>query len=327
MFALRILGRFISSSISRWRAGRVWAWRTLIIGPSQPVDGDSVACTKALLNHLRKMGKEAYTLPTLTMHAQIEWVLEVSDLHPACLPLAGRRLTTRNLQQVYDAVIAAWKPDEIILVDGPASKLGFDPRGVPLFTIDHHMEGGPRDDGEAYIQPAPATGCLLAERFGIYEPILAVSILTDTYWLRQNQPSKAIEALALLRKHGLDDEQLIDMQRRLLVPKDPTIIDAVRSCQLRHEGEAVVAVLSEVDAEIHRGVMAQLGYYFRHICVVRGDGYVSFKTTDQRLSLRLLAERWGGGGHDNMAAGRLRSMTAAAVTQVCSEFLSTVRAV
>src|SRR5262249_13157967 len=80
---------FVRRVTNRLTGGRRWASRTLVVGPAEPVDGDSVSCTKALLNHLRKMGKEAYTLPTLAMYAQIEWILNAADLHPACLPLTS----------------------------------------------------------------------------------------------------------------------------------------------------------------------------------------------------------------------------------------------
>src|SRR4030095_6464548 len=177
---------FVRTIANRLSGGRRWASRTLVVGPAEPVDGDSVSCTKALLNHLRKMGKEAYTLPTLAMYAQIEWILSVEDLHPACFALTSEHLTTGDLQRAFDALIAVWKPEEIVLVDGPVSQLGFDPRGIPVVTIDHHTSNGARDDEQAYIQPAPSAGCLLIEHFGIYDPILLVSILADTFWLSQN---------------------------------------------------------------------------------------------------------------------------------------------
>lgn len=326
LFLLSRVSGFVRSMVNGLSGGRQWASRTLVVGPSEPVDGDSVACTKALLNHLRKMGKEAYTLPTLAMYAQIEWILDRNtDLHPACLPLTSEHFTTSDLQKAYDALIAVWRPDEIVLVDGPASQLGFDPSGVPVFNVDHHMGKGAHDDKQAYIQPASSAGCLLIKHFGIFDPILVVSILTDTFWLRQNRPSEAIESLEALRKHGLTDGMLIDIQHRLMVPKNPAIIDALRFCYLRHDGDAVMAVLNDADPEIHRGIMAELGYFFRNICVVRGDGYISFRTTDRSLCLRLLAQKWSGGGHDNIAAGHLVPMTGEAFDQLCSDFLALVR--
>jgi len=319
------LRSFVRRVANRLTGGRRWASRTLVVGPAEPVDGDSVSCTKALLNHLRKMGKQAYTLPTLAMYAQIEWILNAADLHPACLPVTSEHLTTGDLQKAFDALIAVWRPEEIVLVDGPVSQLGFDPRGIPVFNIDHHMGKGAQDNGQAYIQPAPSAGCLLIRHFGVYDPILLVSILTDTFWLRQNHPSEAIESLCALREHGLTDELLIDIQHRLMVPKNPAIIDALRFCHLRHEGDAVMAVLKDANPEIHRGIMGELGYFFRYICVVRGDGYISFRTTDRSLKLRPLAEKWNGGGHENIAAGHLVPMTAEAFEELCSDFLACVR--
>src|SRR5215470_10425560 len=133
---------------------RKWAAKTLVVGPSEPVDGDSVACTKALINHLRKLGLDAYTLPTITMYPQLQWILEPADLHPACRQSATARLTTDNLQQAYDTLLEVWRPDEIVVVDGQDDRLGFDRRGVPTFTIDHHLDHGTRDDETACIQSA-----------------------------------------------------------------------------------------------------------------------------------------------------------------------------
>jgi endoglucanase len=49
-----------------------------------------------------------------------------------------------------------------------------------------------------YIPPVFSVGCLLIDRFGIVDPILAVSILTDTFWFRQNMPAKAARYFAAL---------------------------------------------------------------------------------------------------------------------------------
>lgn len=304
------------------RAGRSWARKTLVVGPSQPVDGDSVACTRALISHLRKLGGEAYTLPVLSMYPQLQWILEPGDLHSACRPFADDRLVTANLQEAYDALLAQWRPDEIVLVDGQPDRLGFDPRGVRLFTIDHHLDHGSRDDRDAYVQAAPSAGCLLIARFGVYEPILSVSILTDTFWLRQNLPAQAIDSLCALRARGLTDEILIDLQRKLIVLKDPEIIWALSTCDFRRQGQAAFVVIKSTQPEIHRGVCAEMGYFFSHFCVVRGDGYVSFKTTDVTRSVLQLAITNGGGGHHNMAAGQLQSLDPEQLDKLYAEFMA-----
>ncbi len=310
-----------------WRArsskSRNWRRRTLVVGPIEPVDGDSVSCTKALIVYLRKRGRQAYTLPTVAMYPQIQWVLEPADLHPACRELASERLTTPDLQAAYDAILKPWRPDEIVIVDGQPDRLGFDPRAVPVYTIDHHIgKTGPRDDDGGCIQSGPSCGCVLIQRFRIYEPILVVSILTDTFWLRQNEPAQAIDALGELRKHCLTDQKLEEIQRKLMVPKDPDTIKALREAEYYQDDDAVFMVLKDKRPEIHRGVMADLGYYFRYICVVRGDGYVSFRTTDRKTSLRELAARWQGGGHDAMAAGRVNPEDSAAIYKLRQEFIS-----
>jgi hypothetical protein len=326
---LTSLTRMFRSILARLTGGkrRRWAPKTLVIGPSEPVDGDSVASTKALLNHLRKQGLEAFTLPVLAMYDQIQFVLAEDDLHPSCHELATERLTTTDLQAAFDALTAVWRPDEIVLVDGQKRLLGFDPGDVPVYIIDHHLhsDDDARDDAEAYIQPSPSAGCLLIKDFGIYEPILTVSILTDTYWLRQNSPADAVECLEILRVQGvLDNDELVKIQRQLKVPKKTKIIMALQECEFHPDGDAVFAVLKTPDPEVHRGVMADLGYYFKHICVVRADGYVSFRTTDTRIDLRPLADRWGGGGHFNMAAGRIKAGDTAAIYRVQKDFLKEV---
>jgi nanoRNase/pAp phosphatase (c-di-AMP/oligoRNAs hydrolase) len=308
--------------IERWRPGRVWAERTLVVGPVQPVDGDSVASTKALILHLRKLGKEAFTLPTVHMYKQLRWILHPSDLHPTCLPYVTEDLTTACVQQAYDALLEKWRPDEIVLVDGQAEKLGFDTRGVSVFTVDHHLGHGPRDDRNAYIQPAPAAGCLLIERFGICEPILAVAILTDTFWLRKNMPGRAVDALYALRRHGLTDEVLSAIQSELMVPKDPRVLEALRGCDLRYQGTAAFVVLKEKNPEIHRDVVGILGYTFRHLCVVRADGYVSLSTKDNAKSVRPIAIKYGGDGHRNSAAGYLQTLEPSVLDDLQARFMA-----
>jgi nanoRNase/pAp phosphatase (c-di-AMP/oligoRNAs hydrolase) len=292
------------------------------VGPDQPVDGDSVASTKAVIDHLRKLGLEAYTLPTIHMYPQLAWILSASDIHPACLPFASAGLTVYDLQKVYDELIAVWRPDEIVLVDGQSDRLGFDPRGIKIYTIDHHMGRGARDDEGAYIQPAPSAGSLLIEHFGIYEMILVVSILTDTFWLRKNMPARAIDALYALRQHGLTDEVLATIQSKLMVPKSPKVLEALRSCDLRYEDRTVFAALNGSDPEVHREVVAFLGYYFCNLCVARGDGYVSFSTKDATKSVLPLAVKCGGGGHTNSAAGHLRSTAPAALSDLHDQFMA-----
>ncbi len=293
----------------RLRHGRNWSKRTLVVGPSQPVDGDSVACTKALIMHLRKQGLEAFTLPTITMYGQIGWILGNEDFHPSALAFSGGKLVTGDLQGAYDALIADWRPDEIIVVDGQANRIGFDTRGVKVYTIDHHVKPDVRQDDEnGFIQPAPAAGCLLIERFGITEPILVVSLLTDTFWLRHHEPSRAARAIAELTRHGLTDELFEDYQRKLRTRKDPDILDALKRATVLKSSneEAVFVVLDTDDPEIHRGVMGELGYFYRHIATVRGDGYVSLTTVDPHVDLRDLvaqfAKHGSAGGHKDSAA-------------------------
>lgn len=305
--------------------GERWKSKTLVVGPSAPVDGDSVASVKALILHLRKQGKQAYTLPTLAMTKQLEWILSRDDLHPALLPATSKQLTTANLQAAYDLLLTAWQPDEIVLLDGQLGNMGFDPRSVPVYTIDHHLDHGTCDDGSGYIQRAPAAGCLLIEHFGIYEPILAVAIITDTFWLRQNFPADAIRALHLLTTNGLSNELLGKYQTCLKVPKSPEVIAALRTADLREIGDAVFCVITqEASLEIHRDVTAALGYYYCHLCVVGSNGYISFRTNNQHKNLRSLAARWGRGGHPQVCAGQLPSHDAGTIDRLYAEFMSEV---
>ncbi|MBU6453955.1 MAG: hypothetical protein KGS72_19405 [Cyanobacteria bacterium REEB67] len=286
-----------------------FAQRILVVGPAEPVDGDSVASTSALIAHLRKAGLSAYTLPTVTMYDQIDWILTADHIHPSALAdgLSTPKLTTEDLQKAYDAVLADFKPQEIILVDGQPDWLGFDPRGVKVYTIDHHVRKGTQNDEHAFIQPGPSAGGLLIEHFHVFEPILAVSLLTDTFWLRQNSPVKAIRLLAKLTEHGLDDETLIDMQALLMVKKDPLIIEELRRSTVRFSknGRGVFTVLTTDDAELHRGIVGELGYFARHLCVVRADGYASLRTVDRNLDFAHLAAQFNGGGHKGVAAAHL----------------------
>lgn len=280
-----------------------WARKTLVIGPVQPVDGDSVACVKALIQELRAIGKDAYTLPTTSMYPQLDWILDREDVHPSVLPLVSENLTTTNLQLAYDTMCAQWLPDKIVVVDGQADRLGFDRGRVPIYTIDHHLDKGTFDDKHALVQQAPSAGCLLIQRFGIYQPILAVSILTDTFWLRQNMPAEAIDSLYMLRKRGgLTDELLMEYQKKLMVPKDPSVLTEIRDCELRIQGNAVLAILQDCRPDVHRGVIGDLMYYFPHIFAVRGDGYVSMRSNKPGADLRNITSKQGGGGHPSMAA-------------------------
>ena len=321
-----LISKVRANARKRRLTNRRWARKTLVIGPAQPVDGDSVACTAAVLAHLRKKGVEAYTLPTLAMYSQIDWIITRDDIHPACRAAMNGNLTTANLQAAYDAMLAEWRPDEVVLVDGHIP--GFDLRGVKQYMIDHHIrEGvGEVDDKSAFIKLAPSVGCLLVEYFGIYEPILAVSILTDTYWFRQNLPAQAVKTMAVLVENGLTDQLLSIYQKRLMVHKDSNILVAMRKSDMRFalNGEVAFVVLDETDPEIHRGVMGELGYFCHHMCVVRGDGYVSFRTTDDIIDLRPLATRYGRGGHAKQAAGQVDPHDEAALSRLFEDFVKTV---
>lgn len=319
---IKQLGKALARLVRALKPARQWSDRTLVVGPSEPVDGDSVASTKAIINHLRKQGKQAYTLPTIAMYPQIAWVLESNDYHPAALSFTSFSKTTDDLQSVFDHLLENWRPDEIILVDGPRSRLGFDPRGISTFTIDHHLDLGARDDEDAFIQPAASAGCLLIEHFGIYEPILAVSILTDTFWLRQSYPAQAARALALLAEHGLTDDLLIELQRKLIVHKDPKIITALHDADIRisTDGTAIFATLKDSSPQIHRGVMAELGYFSGNIIAVRPDGYASMRTNAQNKNLQPLAAKYGGGGHRTFAAAQLAKVTPETLDDLWCDF-------
>jgi len=332
MLNIRSLARRLRHLTSRLRNGRRWSKRTLVVGPSQPVDGDSVACTKALLQHLRKQGLEAFTLPTIAMYSQLDWILTREDFHPATLHLTGDKFVWADLQAAYDALIATWRPDEIIVVDGQAKRIGFDTRGVKVYTIDHHVKPDVRQDDEhGFIQPAPAAGCLLIERFRIYEPILVVSILTDTFWLRHHEPARAARALSELTHHGLSDDLLEHYQRKLRTRKDPDILDALKHADVRESDneEAVFVVLKTNDPEIHRGVMGELGYFYRHIATVRGDGYVSLVTVDPHVDLRDLVagfDKYGSaGGHKDSAAINFNKFDSGLVEELSSAYFAFIK--
>ncbi len=300
-----------------------WRNKSLVIGPVQPVDGDSVACTRALIDHLRKLGLEAYTLPLTSMFDQLVWILSAGYLHPACRSFANDQLVTTDLQAAYDALIAVWRPDEIVLVDGQEWRLGFDPRGVPIYRIDHHLrpDEAAYDNASGCVRKAPATGCVLIEEFGIYDPILAVSILTDTFWLRTNMPAKAIESLAILHAQGgLTDDLLEDYQRRLRPLKKPDILLEARTCQMHVYDGVLFAVLTSADPELHREVVALFGHHFHNMCVVRAGGYVSLRSLT--ADLRPLATKYGGGGHAHMSAGQLATMDAATLAALERDFLA-----
>lgn len=325
----RLLRSSIGSTLAAARTGRQWARRTLVVGPFEPVDGDSVACTKALINFLRSYGLESFTLPTLSMYSQLEWILDRTDFHPIeSFPQGTTRFLTDSLQKSYDRVFESWHPNEIVLVDGQKERLGFDSRGVKLYCIDHHASEQNSGDRNSLVKSAPSAGCILIETFNILEPILAVSILTDTFWLRHNQPSSALKSFARLTQHGLTDALLADYQQKLMVKKDWQILQALRTAEMRFflDGQAVFVVLDDPSAEIHRGIMGELGYFCQHICVVRGDGYVSMKTANPDLDLRDLAIKFGGGGHQQTAAMKVPTFSPTAIEEVYQEFSTLVSA-
>ncbi len=330
MTMLATLTAILRTLYRRLRGYPKLAWqgrRILVIGPVQPVDGDSVASTAAMLAHLRKGGIEAYTLPTLAMYDQIDWILTRDDIHPACHGLMSDRLTTIDLQGSYDAVLAAWKPDAVILLDGHLP--GFDMRGVKTYLIDHHIrEGvGEVNSDTTFIKKAPSVGCLLIEHFGITEPILAVSILTDTFWFRHSNPAEAIRQMAVLTRNGLTDQLLTIYQKRLMVHKDTHILEAIRNAvdmKFALNGDVAFIVLDDSDPETHRGIMGQLGYFSHHMCAVRGDGYISFRTTDEKIDLRPLATKYKRGGHPSQAAGQVDVHDIDALEQLWLDFLAAV---
>jgi nanoRNase/pAp phosphatase (c-di-AMP/oligoRNAs hydrolase) len=311
------------SILATARTGKRWSAKTLVVGPFEPVDGDSVACTKAIIHFLRRYGLEAYTIPTLSMYSQLEWILERSDFHPSeSFPNNARRFLTDSLQNSYDKLLRLWIPDEIVLVDGQRDRLGFDPKGVRVYCIDHHTLRENSNDEGSLIRSAPSAGCILIDTLNILEPILAVSILTDTFWLRYNQPSSALKSFARLTQHGLTDALLAEYQQKLMVKKDSQILETLRTADMRFfdEGRAVFVVLTDPNPEIHRGVLGELGYFCQHICVVRGDGYVSMKTGSPDLDLKSLAIKYGGGGHNEMAALKLESASPDSVEAVYRDF-------
>jgi nanoRNase/pAp phosphatase (c-di-AMP/oligoRNAs hydrolase) len=311
--------------------------RSLVLGPLEPVDGDSVASTKGLIAHLRKQGKEAYTLPVACMYEQLRWILTQDDLHPASLPFLEEEVNmvvnfgniiTRRLQEAYDAVLAEFQPQEIVLLDGQKDWLGFDPRGVPVYIIDHHVGRGELFDAQNFVRRGPSCGALLIEYFGVREPILLVSLLTDTYWLRKNQPASAMKAMARLVEAGLTDRQIEEIQRQLMVRKDPAVMQELRHSKMDElvEAQACFVVMHTNDAELHREIVGQLGYFYRYICVVRPDGYASLATTDDGIDLAALASRFWGGGHSKTAAAHLPDVTHQTLQALREDFADTVRA-
>ncbi len=294
----------------------------LITSHARP-DGDAIGSSLAAMYLLQDMGKEV--------------VVALADPVPrsfAGLPGANRIVQT---QPVMAAEVA------VVLECDSVARTGYDHLAAPVtVNIDHHRSGAPFATVNWIDPAAAAVGAMLYELAVAAEVTISpsfatclyASLLTDT--VRFTAPSLTAETFALAHRLvslGADAAGVAEAVYHSVRPARLRIL-AVALSRLKIEGPIAWSAVTLGEIEAAQAEVEDCEDIVNHVIGIEGvcagaflremaDGrYRVSLRSKGRVDVAVVAERLGGGGHQNASGctitGRLPDIAAALNTALAS---------
>lgn len=245
---------------------------SLVVGHVNP-DGDSLSSVKAVLNHLRALGKTAKTKVVGKTPDHLGWILSEDDM-------AGEGL---GMEQT---IVLDCEPD--------SERVGFRLSGN-VVNIDHHDTRREEHDPKnaVYVLDRCSTAAALILDFGILDEILLVGLYTDTLFVRGwNELQKCF------RKIRVSDERAHTILSACRPTRDKKALHVVQTAKLhRCRNGFILAETEEKDQGVISEVMETLFRYAEGVCLIDGTGKARLRTSNESIDVGAIAKMFGGGGH------------------------------
>lgn len=255
-------------------------------------DGDSVGSIVAVMNFLSSEKKKASALFFQEPVDTLEWMLDGIDY---------LLFEETNLQSFKTLIVV----DDIFDSERLGLPCSFE---GDVITIDHHLSNKEKHKGEnVFWMDVPATACVLIEH-GIYDPMLYVSMYTDTVSFTRrftevlpyvsilvgalNLIDKEIESYLLKLQSGISFDSL-----KALCLLSITAYNGV----VKADGSEVIAIVAVSDGDLsentYRQLIGTLRRYGNFIVLVNSESRKVSVRNETSLDALGLVGLWGGGGH------------------------------
>jgi phosphoesterase RecJ-like protein len=245
---------------------------SLVVGHVNP-DGDSLSSIKAVLNHLRANGKNAFAKVTGKIPDHLGWILSEDDL-------------PREMPSFEQTIVLDCEPSE--------ERIGFPVEGN-ILNIDHHetRRAGHDPRNGIYVLDRCSTAAALILDFGIVDEILLVGLYTDTLFMRGwNELQKCF------RKVKVTDERAHNVLSACRPTRDKKALQVVQTAKLhRCRNGFILAETEEKDQSVISEVMETLFRYAEGVCLIDGLGKARLRTSNENIDVGAIAKMFGGGGH------------------------------
>lgn len=313
----------------------------LIVSHNRP-DGDACGSMAALEIALAATGKK---VSCLLLSPLPQWY---SFIFPTSPEVLGETVTS---QQLNDG--SFFDGDLVILVDVNCRNQleGFvdylEQKKQPVLVIDHHVTSDALGDIEIVDTKAAAAGIvvydlLTRDGFPIDRNVaeaLFLAISTDTGWFRfGNTDNRTLAVVARLTECGANPAKLYhEIYENFSVEKFSLMVKMLQSIQIHFDGRYVEQQITQKDFqqtnatasdsenlidECRRIKTLQAAALF----VELADGKVkcSLRSTGS-IDVRLIAQKFGGGGHKAAAGVHLPGPLEKAKKMICDEIAKVLR--
>ena len=282
-------------------------------------DGDACGAVAAMYEILTALGKKAEVVLPSEMP---EWYGFLFTKKPVIL---GKGITIEQLKGAE-----SFQPDLIILIDvnsnNQLSKFSeiLQENEKPVLVLDHHITNDGLGDVELIDTAAAATGLIVFEllkyagwkRSKKIAISLFVAIATDTGWFRfNNTDSRVFSACAELSQLGVDSAKLHnDLYRDFSTQRFKLMIKMLNTLELHFAGryaeQHILITDFETTGASHKDTENLIDECQRigtveaaALFVELADGRIKCSLRSKGgVDVRLIAAKFGGGGH-TMAAG------------------------
>lgn len=142
---------------------------------------------------------------------------------------------------------------------------------------------------------------------------LYAGILIDTNYFANNTGSRTFEAAAYLRKHGVDIAKIrktfrTDLDEYKIKAKAIQETELLQNCYAITENTCHEGTPTILGAKIANELLDIKGVKASFVLTVLGDNtYISARSIDE-VNVQIIMEKFGGGGHMNMAAAQLEDI-------------------
>jgi phosphoesterase RecJ-like protein len=253
-----------------------------ILTSHQNPDGDAISSMVALYNFLKSHGKKVALKLSGDIPKNLQWVLDGVD-------------------QVKK--IPKWAELIYVLDTAPIKeRLGWSLPNLPIYNIDHHAcrlnENDPNNN--VYVVDCCSTACVLFNKFGIKDDILAIGAYTDTLF------SKRIhEVFQFIEKLGIKEEKLEQFVSRVNVNTSKDLLEILHTDKIHKckNGIMIVEISEEYSIDTIESFIQILMKLSETICLIYGDRKdVKLRSSNPDVDVCEIAKLYGGGGHTYASA-------------------------